>query len=243
MVTPASGTGASTGCSIFVSYSHRDELLRQALLEHLALLQQQRLVAVWHDRRIAAGEEWPSHIDGQLSAADIVLLLVSPSFMASRHCRAELDIALQRQAAGKARVIPVLLRPVDWRTASFAQLQALPSNGVPVTSWSDRDAAFQDVVTGIRALVEASVATPDVTPEGTASPIASLLQRARPVRPQYVLRPLVAAAVFTLATAIFFARATHVAPLDAADIVVVFFAWIAVGAAGTWAISSLRGRR
>ncbi len=52
-----------------------------------------------------------------------------------------------------ARVIPILLRPTDWQGLPFAKLQALPTNARPVTSWRNRDAAFLDVVLGIRAVI------------------------------------------------------------------------------------------
>src|SRR5207237_5210556 len=36
--------------------------------------------------------------------------------------------------AREARVIPIILRPVDWHSAPFGKLQALPKDGRPVTS-------------------------------------------------------------------------------------------------------------
>jgi hypothetical protein len=61
---------------------------------------------------------------------------------------------MARHAAGEARVIPVILRPVDWHSAPFGTLQALPKDGHPVTSWSNRDEALLDVARGIRAVAE-----------------------------------------------------------------------------------------
>jgi hypothetical protein len=61
---------------------------------------------------------------------------------------------MERHEAGTARVIPVILRPVDWRTAPFGKLQALPRDGRPVTRWSDKDEAFLDVARGIREVAE-----------------------------------------------------------------------------------------
>ena len=58
--------------------------------------------------------------------------------------------ALERHEAGAARVIPVILRPCDWQSAPFGKLQALPRDGKPVTTWTNRDEAFTDVARGIR---------------------------------------------------------------------------------------------
>ena len=43
---------------IFISYSHKDEKLREQLNAHLAPLKNERVIDDWHDRRIIAGEEW-----------------------------------------------------------------------------------------------------------------------------------------------------------------------------------------
>ncbi len=69
---------------LFITYSHKDEALRQALCEHLASLQREGLIDVWHDRKIGAGQEWQGKIDDNLEKADIVLCLVSASFFGIR---------------------------------------------------------------------------------------------------------------------------------------------------------------
>jgi hypothetical protein len=48
----------------------------------------------------------------------------------------------------------VLLRPADWIDAPFSALQALPSDARPITSWPDRDTAFEAVVQGIRRVID-----------------------------------------------------------------------------------------
>ena len=58
---------------------------------------------------------------------------------------------MERHEAGTARVIPVILRPVDaWHTTPFGKLQALPEKGKAVTTWKNRDEAFADIARGIR---------------------------------------------------------------------------------------------
>jgi hypothetical protein len=82
--------------------------------------------------------------------------LVSADFLASDYCYDnEVQQAMARHDAGEARVIPVILRPVDWHSAPFGALQALPKDGRPVTSWPTHDGAFADVARGIRAVAEA----------------------------------------------------------------------------------------
>ncbi len=141
--------------SVYFSYEHKDEGLRDELAVHLAILKRQGKILTWHDRQITAGRERKGEIDEKLNAADVILLLVSPTFVASDYCwDVELKRAIERHEAGEARVIPIILRPVDWSDAPFARLQALPTDGKPVTTWSNRDEAFLTVAKGLRAAIE-----------------------------------------------------------------------------------------
>jgi internalin A len=136
---------------LFYSYSHKDEDLRNQLEIHLTLLQRQGVIASWHDRLIGVGQVWKEEISDNLEQADLILLLVSADFIASDYCyNIEMSRALERHAAGKALVIPVIVRDVDWSDAPFGKLQALPRNGRAVRRWTDRDAAWRNVTEGIK---------------------------------------------------------------------------------------------
>ncbi len=139
---------------IFYSYAHEDEALRNQLNTHLAMLRRHELITEWHDRKISAGALWASEIDTHLQTAHIILLLISPDFINSDYCYSVVNYALQRHNKGEARVVPVLLRPVDWNRAPFEKLQAFPSDGRPVIGWEQRDEAFLNVAQGIRGIVE-----------------------------------------------------------------------------------------
>lgn len=151
-IAPApTASSANEPIEVFISYSHRDDDLRQELDIHLANLKRQKKIAAWHDRAIEAGEEWEAQIKRNLESAQIILLLISPLFMASDYCYdIEMQRAIERHNAGTARVIPIILRPCDWRGSPFSKLQILPKDAKPVTQWSDRDAAFLNVVEGLR---------------------------------------------------------------------------------------------
>ncbi len=140
---------------IFYSYAHEDEALRKELEKQLSILRRQGKIIGWHNRNIRAGKNWRLQIDANLNAAHIILLLVSPDFVDSDYCYSvEMKRALERHSANEALVIPVILRPVLWEDAPFGDLQALPTDGKPVTLWLDRDEAFWDVAKGIRNAVK-----------------------------------------------------------------------------------------
>ncbi len=141
---------------IFYSFSHEDDALRDELDAHLLILKRERVITGWHHRRIGAGEDWKGQIDGHLDSAKLVLLLISPSFLASDYCcDIELTRALERDRRREARVIPILLCPAALEGAPFEGLQLLPRDGRPVTTWPNQDEAFRQVAKEIRAAVDA----------------------------------------------------------------------------------------
>ncbi|MFM7712571.1 MAG: TIR domain-containing protein, partial [Microcystis sp.] len=142
---------SATPLDVFISYSHRDEKLRETLGLHLASLQRQEVIKSWHDRKISAGTEWKQAIDENLNSAEIILLLISENFIASDYCYdIEMERAIARHDAGEARVIPIILKPVNWSGAPFRKLQALPKDGKAVTTWNNRGEAFLNIAEGIR---------------------------------------------------------------------------------------------
>lgn len=158
---------------LFYSYSHRDERLRDELEAHLAVLKRKGVIENWHDRKIEAGDDWRGSIDAELEAADIILLLVSSSFLNSDYCYdVEMTRALERHAQGSAKVIPVILRPCLWKEAPFGKLQALPTGGKPVTDWSNKDKAFTDIAEVLSAQIEPWLELVDPDREMRAIPLS-----------------------------------------------------------------------
>lgn len=125
---------------VFFSYAHEDENYKNLLLKALSTLKRERLIREWHDRDISAGTKWATEIDAHLKSAHIILLLVSPDFIASDYCwDKEVKGAIERDDAGEACVIPIIVRPTDWRTTLFGKLQALPTEGKAITTWPNID--------------------------------------------------------------------------------------------------------
>ena len=140
---------------VFCSYAQTDENLLQQLMKHLSLLEQEGYIRIWHKGKIKPGAEKDQNIQHNINSARIILLLVSADLVASNAENAEITLAMQQHEAGDAKVIPVVLRSVDWTSASFGKLQALPKNGKPVTSssWPNQDEAFKDITLGIKLAI------------------------------------------------------------------------------------------
>jgi hypothetical protein len=148
------GVLPNDGLLLFCSYSHKDEKHRENFGEHLSNLVRQGLIREWHDRMLSGGVEWAKEIDSKLESAKIFVFLVSASFNASNYCNEiEGKRALQRHDEGSARVVPVLVRPVDYEGAPFAKLQMAPKDALAVTLWENEDLAWRDVARTIRNVV------------------------------------------------------------------------------------------
>ncbi|WP_144636058.1 toll/interleukin-1 receptor domain-containing protein [Bordetella genomosp. 13] len=157
--------------TLFFSYCHVDEALRDRLEVHLSLLKREGLVEAWHDRRIVAGSDLDNSISAELERADVVLLLVSADFIASNYCYSvEMERAMERHRNGEARVIPVILRSCDWHNAPFGKLLAVPKDGRAVESWPSQDEALTDVAKAIRKAVTpaSGAASPPAMPRAAA---------------------------------------------------------------------------
>jgi hypothetical protein len=159
---------------------------------HLKPLQRGKLVDVlWYDRDISAGSEWAREIDSHLDAAHIILLLISPDFIASDYCYGvEVQRAMERHKHGEARVIPVILRSVYWQLLPFSELQALPPDTKPVLSsaWHEADEAFRIVAEEIHKVIQQLTLSPRVS-VSTSSASAPKPKRVVPAtkNPQFTL--------------------------------------------------------
>ena len=140
--------------NVFISYDRDDETLLQELEKHLSVLKQQGLISTWHHRQIVPGTNRAEIIEQQLKQASILLLLVSAGFLASDYYQIEVKRALEGQKAGKARLIPIITRACDWKKSPLAHLAVLPDTEKPLAEWHNRDAAFSNIVAGIRRVVE-----------------------------------------------------------------------------------------
>jgi hypothetical protein len=136
--------------TILLCYAHQDERMVHQLKEHLSALEHTGRIALWDYGNIIPGAEREQEIDKHLDEAQIILLLISSSFLASKYCyKVEMKRAIERHERKEARVIPVILRPVYWKEPPIDKLQPLPDHDRPVLNWPKRDAGFENVVDGI----------------------------------------------------------------------------------------------
>ena len=139
---------------LFYSYSHQDETHQENLEKHLTILRDERKIKEWSDRKILPGDKITDEIKQKMNESHIILLLLSPDFLASDSCKDEIKRALQLKEKKAIAVIPVILRDCAWKDTDLKELLALPKDAKPITKWSDSDSAWKNVYEGIKQKVK-----------------------------------------------------------------------------------------
>lgn len=157
----------------FISYSHHDKAALDRLHVHLKNLTRGGHIETWYDRDILAGSDLNAEIARELEAADLFLLLVSPDFIASDYCvEREMKRALERHAAGAARVVPIIVEECDWKAmGELRQLKAVPTDGQAISEWANANTAYLNVVQELRRIIEAD-GSPATVATATPEPVA-----------------------------------------------------------------------
>jgi nucleoside phosphorylase len=152
--TAATGTQNSKEpppLDVFISYSAEDERFKHELETHLVMLKRKGIIQPWHSQQMGAGSEWEKGISNLIDQSQIVLLLISPSFLASDHLyEQELQQAMKRHTSGDARVVPIVIRSVNIADTPFSKLLILPRNLQPVDTWRNRDEIWAKIAEDIR---------------------------------------------------------------------------------------------
>jgi hypothetical protein len=142
---------------IYYSYSQSDmdsEFL-EMLDNHLSLLEKNGIIESWHKKKLLPGDLLSKEVDQHFEKANIILSLISIEYLSQDYnFDIEIKRAMERHACGHVKLIPILLRPVDWQATPFAKIKPLPNNGKPISLWSDKEEAFAEVAMGIRSIVE-----------------------------------------------------------------------------------------
>lgn len=165
---------------VLISYSHKDTKLKDEFLEHLEVARQFKDIALWTDDLIEPGADWRKELESAFQQADVVLLLVSRSLLASNLIRdGEVPKMIARQQERGLLVIPVIMRDCVWKEHPMIQhLHPLPPNGEPIFKYTGnrRDRTFNEIVTEIIKLARKR------TPKAPKRPAQE--QRGIPAHPQ-----------------------------------------------------------
>lgn len=145
---------ASFRAKLFYSYSHKDSHHRDAMEKSLSMLRQNGSLVEWSDQKILPGRSISAAIQKKIDEADIVVFLLSQHFLASTECMKEWNRVKGKslQNSGTFR-IPVILEDCAWADLlEDDDIMALPTDGKPVSHFSNHSTAWQQVYEGIKAV-------------------------------------------------------------------------------------------
>ena len=153
-LSPVTTPNPTNAIEVFFSYHPKDSDLRDELAKHLKPMKRDGLISDWYAGNTEAGAKEKEEAKAHLDTARIILMLVSPDFLASDyHYDVEMKRALERHEADEVRVIPIILKPTEgWDKTDFKGLLSLPRDGRPVSKWPDKDDAFAKIAGEIRTV-------------------------------------------------------------------------------------------
>jgi tetratricopeptide (TPR) repeat protein len=126
---------------LFISYAHDDQKRwLEPVRQHLLSVQNLGAVRVYDDSKLRPGQEWDPELKRQLDQVDIVVLVVTPAFLASAYCTSvEVTRAMDRHKNGAARIVPILADHANWKCMPFRILEIVPQDEneklVPLVDW------------------------------------------------------------------------------------------------------------
>ena len=140
---------------VFLSYSHEDETYKKMLDQHLSPLRRNKKIITWNDRKLLPGSKLDEEIKEQLRTGDIIILMVSSSFIDSDYCyETEMKEAIERAERGECRIIPVIVRPCMWKETPFGEFLALPEDGTAISLYENKDEAYTEIAQGVKKIVQ-----------------------------------------------------------------------------------------
>jgi TIR domain len=123
---------------IFLCHDLADAVSCGKLMNNLRPAQENQLLTLWSSHHAAPGEDVPRYVAANLEDTDLVLLLLSPDLFSHDYFYStELSAVLERHRAGRARLVPVVLRSCTWEEyLPTLGLQPVPTDEQPLMASS-----------------------------------------------------------------------------------------------------------
>lgn len=147
---------AAQRMKVFISYSHKDQWYLEEFKRHLQLLENQKLIELWHDKKIEDGAQWRVAIEKAVQEAKVAILLISIDFLNSKFiAENELPPFLRAAKEDGITIIPVLLGPCDFEASNIAIYKIANDTNKPIAGLSkvNREKEWTKIATRVRKLV------------------------------------------------------------------------------------------
>lgn len=152
---PISKNSMSQLPKIFIAYAREDASYLERFRKPLNVLRRNGHCRIFFDGEIIPGERWDDRLKAELHQADIFVLLVTDDFLDSDYINdVELPKALEKEKAGKAKVVPIILRPCMWEYTLLSQFQVVLHEGQPIETSGGYVYAVEQIARVIKQLKE-----------------------------------------------------------------------------------------
>lgn len=134
---------------LVIVFALEDRAFKSELVKHLSISLSGRRAKVWSADDVLPGDDVEQSFHAALASARTAAILVSADFLVSDTAQGvEWPILLDGSANRELRVVPVLVRPCNWKAdARLGKLRCLPTSGSPISAYtgSARDAIYQEI--------------------------------------------------------------------------------------------------
>jgi len=144
---------------IFVSYSSKNGAFAKRLMLHLEVLKNAHLIEPWYDRMIETGSKWNEEIQQELTNSDVVILLMSPEFLASTYVmNFEVPFALKLLSEGKIKIFPIEIQACGWSDTPLNEIQLVlegdnEDKKQVIVEHPQNDAVWSSLIVGLKKLL------------------------------------------------------------------------------------------
>lgn len=167
------GTKSNEPMHIYISYARADELLKSQLEKALETNQRRTPIELWRSRGLQEKDEWSVQIEKAIARADVILLLITPDYLASAFCNREMEMALPRSRDGSTLVIPIIGQECAWQSTPLRLMQALPRDARPITAHRDgavRTEVWKNIADELDDMLGALRSRPPARQDGVVGP-------------------------------------------------------------------------
>jgi internalin A len=142
---------------IFISFAEEDKEYKNEFMRHTITMQKNGLIdKPFACSDIELGIDWDDKIKKEINDCDIMICLVSSDFLNSDYIN---NVEIKRAMEQKKTLIPIIVRPCDWKTSEVGIFQAalgakyitLKSNDLTEYTKNERDAQWLKIIKEMRA--------------------------------------------------------------------------------------------
>ncbi len=139
---------------ILIAYDPRDERHKEALVEHLGILQEEGLVEEWNELKVVGSDD--EAFNHYASWAKLILFIVSDHFSQNSDCDYIRQLALDAKGDKKEEIIYIMVDPLIYDDENTL---VLPDNNFPITNtkrWGSESKAWLYVAENLKSRLHRS---------------------------------------------------------------------------------------